>query len=353
MKTIKILFVADTHLGFDLPFRPRIERRRRGPDFFANFERALEPAFKGEVDAVVHGGDLLFRSKVPARLVEMAFEPLERVADKGTPVYLVPGNHERSAIPYRLLITHKNIHIFDKPRTFVLRVRGFTLALAGFPYFRDNVRGNFTEIIRKTGWSEVRAGARILCMHHCVEGAAVGPKNYTFRYNRDVVRIRDIPKAFTAVLSGHIHRFQVLTRDLRGKPAPVPVYYPGSIERTSFSEKEEEKGFLIIEIGIGEKSQGIVKQWEFRNLPARPMIQIEIQAAGLDKNQLETRLKLALESLPEDSVVGLKVHGTIRESALPSLNAASVRSLAPSSMNVVTTLADYRPKALKILSSRN
>ena len=44
MGIIRILFLADTHLGFDLAFRPRIERRRRGPEFFANFERALQPA---------------------------------------------------------------------------------------------------------------------------------------------------------------------------------------------------------------------------------------------------------------------------------------------------------------------
>jgi hypothetical protein len=40
MGLIRILLIADTHLGFDLPFRPRINRRRKGPDFFANFERA-------------------------------------------------------------------------------------------------------------------------------------------------------------------------------------------------------------------------------------------------------------------------------------------------------------------------
>jgi DNA repair exonuclease SbcCD nuclease subunit len=43
MDLIRILLIADTHLGFDLPFRPRIKRRRRGLDFFANFERALMP----------------------------------------------------------------------------------------------------------------------------------------------------------------------------------------------------------------------------------------------------------------------------------------------------------------------
>jgi hypothetical protein len=39
MGLIRTLLIADTHLGFDLPFRPRIKRRRRGPDFFANLSR--------------------------------------------------------------------------------------------------------------------------------------------------------------------------------------------------------------------------------------------------------------------------------------------------------------------------
>jgi exonuclease SbcD len=113
MGLVRVLFLADTHLGFDLAFRPRLERRRRGPEFFANFKRALQPALNGRVDCVVHGGDLLFRSKVPARLVGMAFEPLKQVADTGTPVYLVPGNHERSAIPHRHLAEHPHIHIHE------------------------------------------------------------------------------------------------------------------------------------------------------------------------------------------------------------------------------------------------
>jgi len=344
MSTIKILFLADTHLGFDLPFRPRVKRRRRGPDFFTNFERALEPALRGEVDAVVHGGDLLFRSKVPARLVEMAFEPLERVADNGVPVYLVPGNHERSAIPYRLLVTHKNIHIFDAPQTFLLDVQGGTLALAGFPYARENVRRDFPDIIGKTGWSRREADACILCMHHCVEGATVGPKNYTFRYNRDVVRISDIPEAFSAVLSGHIHRFQVLTRDLRGRPVPAPIFYPGSIERTSFAEKEEDKGYLILEFKTGRKTTGTRIKWEFHELPTRPMIRVSIQAAGLGKDRLEASLRTAIGNLPEDAVVDLKIQGKIREPARKVLRAEALRALAPSSMNLHVILVDERTR---------
>jgi hypothetical protein len=41
---MRVLFVSDTHLGIDMPTRPRVTRRRRGEDFFRNFERALAVA---------------------------------------------------------------------------------------------------------------------------------------------------------------------------------------------------------------------------------------------------------------------------------------------------------------------
>ncbi|MCJ7626327.1 MAG: metallophosphoesterase [Anaerolineaceae bacterium] len=143
LSALRILFLADTHLGFDLPFRPRVERRRRGHDFFANFERALEPALQGEADLVVHGGDLFYRSKVPDALVQMAMEPLVRVANRGVPVYIVPGNHERSKIPLRLWTMHPNIHIFDHPKTYLFTSGKTRLALSGFPFTRA-IRARFT-----------------------------------------------------------------------------------------------------------------------------------------------------------------------------------------------------------------
>lgn len=95
-ESLKVLLLADTHLGFDEPRRPRVQRRCRGPDFWANYERALAPARRGDVDLVVHGGDLLFRSKVRAPLVDRALEPLRQIADGGVPVVHTLGNHERS-----------------------------------------------------------------------------------------------------------------------------------------------------------------------------------------------------------------------------------------------------------------
>ncbi len=340
---IKILFLADTHLGFDLPFKPRIQRRRRGPDFFKMFELALEPVYRGEVDVVVHGGDILYRSKVPPQLVQMAFEPLQKVAAKGIPVVVVPGNHERSAIPFRLWASHPNIHIFVRPKTFYLEVNGSTLALAGFPYVRDNIRQNFRQVLEQTGWNKTPANAVVLCLHHIVEGASLqmGPRMYVFRNNPDVIRTRDLPTGFAAILSGHIHRFQVLTKDLQGNPIPTPVFYPGSTERTSFVEKDEPKGYLTLEIEPStEAAGGILRHWQFHELPARPMCQLEVQAAGLTAVQLESRIRRNLECLPRDSVVKIKIHGHLSSDLLKLVSAKSLRSLAPATMNVTTALVD-------------
>lgn len=349
MGIIRILLMADTHLGFDLPFRPRIRRRRRGPEFFANFERSLKPALAAEVDAVVHGGDVLYRSKVPSRLVEMAFEPLKRVADSGVPVYLVPGNHERSAIPHGHLAAHPGIHLFDRPRTFILQTQRGSLALAGFPFVRRAVRQNFVELVEQTGWRQVEADGWVLCVHQSVDGATVGPVGYTFRYAHDVIRSGDIPPGFAAVLAGHIHRFQAITKDLRGRPLKAPVFYPGSIERTSFAEKEEPKGYLILEFQFPGPATAGLKDCTFHELPTRPMVQRDLHAGGQNAAQLQARIQSCLYQMAPDSIVKLKVYGKISSEAMAVFSAPALRALAPQTMNIEATLVDYvhhrnRPK---------
>jgi exonuclease SbcD len=331
--TVRILFLADTHLGYDLPFRPRIKRRRRGPEFFANFERSLNFALRHRMDAIVHGGDLLYRSKVPSRLVEMAFDPLKRVADTGIPVFLVPGNHERSAVPHRHLAVHPHIYIFDRPRTYIIRLGGLRFAVSGFPFIRNHIRRNFPQILDQTGWNRNRADQYLLCMHQSVEGATVGPVGYTFRYAADVIKLSDIPQEFTAVLSGHIHRRQVLKVNLQGARLRTPVFYSGSIERTSFAEKDEKKGFFVLDFN-SEHPRAALKRWFFHDLPTRPMIQLDVAAARMSPAAMRDWIKATLAELPTDSVVRIKVYGKIREDVRSVLTAGSLRALAPATQNV-------------------
>jgi len=329
---IRVLLIADTHLGFDLPSRPRVERRRRGPDFFANTRLALEPALRREVDLVVHGGDLLYRSKVSAGLVMEALEPLLEVADAGVPVVLVPGNHERSALPYPLLASHRNLHIFDRPRTVELAVGDTRVAIGGFPCERDQVCVRFKTLVDATGALAVEADVRLLCLHQTVEGSRV--KGYTFRQGDDIVRGRDIPSGFAAVLCGHIHRSQILARDLVGRALRSPVLYPGSVERTSLAERDEPKGYLILEIEPDATTGGRLAEWRFHELPARPMEVVTVDATSLTPENLERALCDEFDRLPADAVVQLRVEGDLAPGSGEVIRAARLRRLHPPTMTV-------------------
>jgi exonuclease SbcD len=342
---VRILLLADTHLGIDLPLHPRIERRRRGHDFFANYERALQAARDHAVHAVVHGGDVFYRRRVPANLVQAGFAPLKRLADAGVSVYVVPGNHERSAIPFPMLAEHPHVHLFDRPRTFTAQWNGVRVALAGFPFQRSGVQGAFRALLNQTGWEQADAEVNLLCVHQCFEGATVGPQHYTFRYGDEVVRAGDVPAPFAAVLAGHIHRHQVLTTDLRGRALPTPVIYPGSIERTSFAEREEEKGFVVLDVAPGDARGGVLRQWTFRALPARPMVIEEIQAGGADRAAAERLVADAIHRAPADAVLRIRVRGVPAAGGFAALRAASMRALTPPAMNVELVLVDVeRPR---------
>jgi len=333
---VRLLLLADTHLGLDLPARPRIERRRRGHDFFANYERTLQAARDHEVHAVVHGGDVFYRSRIPASLVQAGFTPLKRLADDGLPVYVVPGNHERSAIPFRLLAEHPGIHLFDRPRTFTATWNG----VAGFPCERKGVRRTFRGLVDATGWERAQVDVNLLCVHQCFEGATVGLQQYTFRDGHDVVRAADVPATFAAVLAGHIHRHQVLTTDLLGRPLPTPVIYPGSIERTSFAEREEDKGYVVLEVAPGTIPGGALTAWTFHSLHVRPMVVAEIQAGGVGGSTVRQLLVDAIARAPEDAVLQIRVHGVPTTEGFLALRAAGVRALAPTTMNVEVVLPD-------------
>ena len=338
---MKILFIADTHLGYDLPLRPRIDRRRRGHDFFQNYQNALEPAFKGEVDAVLHGGDLFFRSRVHPNIVSDAFEPLLQIADNGIPVYIVQGNHERSQIPRSLFETHENIFIFDTPSTYTQHFENLKISFSGFPCVRNGIQGRFKEMVKRTQWQQYEANVRFLCMHQAVEGAQVGVQNYTFRFGADIIRGSDIPPIFDAVLSGHIHRAQVLPQNLGGVKLGAPVIYPGATERTSFAERGEAKGYFIIEVILNTDSHRPVVTWNFYTLPTRDMHVIDLNVETLSTDHVSEKLKHALLQYKPDSIVRFRVNGKISPEVFSVLSNKNLRRLAPPTMNVEFSIPKF------------
>ena len=167
-----------------------------------------------------------------------------------------------------------------------------------------------------------------------MEGAQVGVNNFTFRSGQDVVRGQDITSEFSAVLCGHIHRAQVLTRDLRQQPLAAPVIYPGSVERTSFAERTEEKGYVILSIGLTDRNKSALRDVSFIPLPTRPMVSLLFEPAHTDIKDLGSQLSGRLRDLDPDSVVRVVLQGPNSEETRRVLSSAYLRQLAPPSMNI-------------------
>jgi DNA repair exonuclease SbcCD nuclease subunit len=164
--------------------------------------------------------------------------------------------------------------------------------------------------VEETNWRKKRANINILCLHQAIDGATVGPSNYTFRNREEVIDIDDIPDGINLVLSGHIHRRQIL-RTRTG----IPVIYSGSIERTSFAERDEPKGFYDITVA-SDSAQPRIK---FIELPTRPMIILN-QNNSMKKSEILKHL----QTIPQNAIVRLQMGNNL------TLN--EIRAECPESM---------------------
>jgi exonuclease SbcD len=254
---IQFLHLADTHLGARHP------GRGPGDPYLLNLRRALAPAREGRVHLVLHGGDFFNRSRPPVRLLAEAAAELTEAAEGGAEVVVVPGNHERSVQPARLLLTHPRIHVIERPDCIRLNLDGLRVSIYGFPFVRHDPRGKFMAILVATGWPHGRGDVDILTCHQTLDNATVGPGNFTFRHGPDVIPRAWIPPEIHYAALGHIHRHQFLTHP--GNPE-LQLAYPGATERTSRAERHEAKGYLT-----GELSPGTPVRAQFVQLPALPI----------------------------------------------------------------------------------
>ncbi|GMU82892.1 MAG: hypothetical protein AMXMBFR47_27630 [Planctomycetota bacterium] len=336
---IRVLHLADSHIGAQLPARPRLKIARRGDDFVRSYERVLDRALEQNVDLVLHAGDVFDQPRPSSAAMAAAAGPLLRVAGAGVPVVIVPGNHERSALPASLLFSHPKLHILAQPRTLRLTLRGVRVAVAGFPCLRRSSAERFAGALAATGWGPDEADVNILLCHQTFESAVCGPVAFRFRSGEDVVERTALPEGFDYVAAGHIHRHQVLTRPGGGGP---PIVYSGSVDRIGFAELHEPKGCMLLEFGDAKSdperdrsddgAQSIDSDGRgsfalstaklrgtFLEHTVRPMAALPLDVTALDGAAIRERVAEWLRNLPAESLGQVRLSGNAEPRALRGL----------------------------------
>lgn len=324
---LRILHLADSHIGAHLPRRPRLERPRRGDDLITAYRTVLGRARELAVDLIIHAGDLFDEPNPSGHALTAAAAPLLELAADGFPIVVVPGNHERSVLPATVLLAHPRIHIAAQPTTVRFRLRGCTIAVAAVPCIRRGSGAAFERHLAATGWADEPADLHILAAHQAFDCARCNSSTYCFRTGEDVIARDGLPSAFAYIACGHIHQHQVLTTS-----AGIPLVYAGSCERVSFAEREEPKGCVLVEFHGGGAEH------HFLEHPVRPMCVVPIDISGLTRRELRDALVEAVAGLPPRAVAALRLTGAASAGALENLGIAeTLRQQRPEALITVTT----------------
>jgi exonuclease SbcD len=307
---LRILHLADSHLGAGLPRRARVRRRTRGDDLIDSYRRGLARASEFGVDLVIHAGDVFDAPHPTGSALAAAAEPLLESAGRGIPVVIVPGNHERSVLPGSVLLAHPLIHVVAEPTTLCFECRGWRVAVAAFPCVRRRSGERFAEFLAATGWEDVPADVRILAVHQTFADARCGPDNFRFRVGEDVIAREAVPAAFHYVAAGHVHRHQALATT----PDGPPIVYAGSLDRVSFAERDEPKGCVLVEFS----GRGGVEV-RYLEHPVRPMVTRSIDVTGLSPADVASAIVVTLAGLPQAAVASVQLTGRSEPQVLRGL----------------------------------
>ncbi len=342
---MKILHTADIHLGSNTYGRIDSETglNTRLLDFKRCFEFMVRRGLDEEIDLFLFCGDA-YRTADPTPTQQKVFaECLKPIAEAGIPIVMITGNHDHpvsfgkaSALDIFGYISGE-VYVFRKPDTAVIQTRSGPFQLLAMPWpirsmllskgeYRKKSPLEIREIIEQIYVEFIAAAAKdfdpalptVLAGHFSVQGSEYAGSERTSLIAHE-------PKFTPGQLSvppidyvalGHIHKFQ----DRRTDPEAPPVVYCSSIERISFKECDERKGFVLLSIEAkdGEKETS----YEFVDTPARRFLSLQVDAReAVDPTEALVQA-IAREDVAE-AIVRVRYH--IEEAQVGQIDAHRIR----------------------------
>ena len=381
---LKILHCADIHLGYETHGRldAATGLNTRLLDFRRCFDAMAARAVAERVDLFLFCGDA-YRTADPTPTQQKQFaEAMRPVAEAGIPVVMIVGNHDHpvtfgkasSVDIFGVLggsLPGGRVEIFAQP-TFCApgRDHGPVETLAGplqlvaLPWpirskilTRDEHRGKtphevrefietfYADFVRSCAADIDPAMPAIVAAHLTVQGAELGGSERasliahepTFTAAQLTPRGPDGRSAFDYVALGHIHRYQDRNRDAFERGEGPPVVYSSSIERISFKEHDDRKGFVIVEIDAPGAGQPKTTRYTFVDTPARRFVPVTVDATGTDDPTAAVLAELARHDVA-DAVVRVRYTadenqhvdaGAVREALAAADTVAAIEREAP------------------------
>lgn len=259
---------SDQHLGFRRFAGARSPTRQA--DFYRVFNAWVEETIKSGAGVATLAGDLFDTPDPDNMSLWVAMHGIKRLLDAGIEVIAASGNHDtplsNRAHIYSVL-AELPIHCVYGEEVETVDIRGARFVVV--PWFE-----------RVLDWNGLPDGDVLVVHTTCAESPAVNK-------NRNFADLDEIRWKYCALGDWH-KRLEVAPNS----------FYPGSLERTSFGEEDEETGAMFFDLGSEEVT--------FWDSPSRRMISFEANLEDLSEPMEWIRCILEEE---KDSCVRLRLHG--------------------------------------------
>ncbi|MHC1680216.1 MAG: exonuclease SbcCD subunit D [Methanomassiliicoccales archaeon] len=307
---MRIVHIADSHVGFSAYRRsdPETGMNQREVDIYQAFDRLVDSIISKRPDAVLHSGDLFDSVRPSNRALSVVLEQLLRLSEAKIPVVLIAGNHSTPRLKetgsvFRLFEHIEGVTAFYTPGMHRLELGDLTITC--FPH-QD--KESMVEALQT--WKRGRGRYEVGMLHAGIQGLT--------RYSMGEANELNLPSSLLNleadyIALGHFHDHEQITEN---------AWYCGSLERLSFAEAGQEKGYMLVDLERDKK--------DFIRLPSRPMYSLgPFKAKGKEAGALQEELTVALRSVP--------IEGSMVRLVIDDVPAALYRSL---DLNALRSMAD-------------
>lgn len=300
--SILIIHCSDIHLDrrFNLGDPQRSEQRKK--DIENNFKKIVDFTINGKADLFILSGDIFDKVNPSNSALSFLVSQIKRLKDNEIETVMIGGNHDVPKMGSQFLaidvLERAGLAtVFSDTEEFqekIIIINGDEVQLVGKSYNSKNQSQN-----PFSNYNITKKGKYLICiLHGSLIGLNVDSINpMDSQYNP--FGVNDIREEIDYLALGHFHnRFD------REKSNTL-ICNPGSIEKLSWSESGDQKGFAVIELSNGDK------QLRFEDLDSR---NFQFKEIPLNK-EIEHINEHILEKLDKvknpEAILRLSLKGTI------------------------------------------
>lgn len=255
--SIQILHCSDLHLdkNFNIPNLAKALERKE--DLNNSFSSAVEYAIKNKPDLFIISGDI-FDKILPtnASRVFLTHE-VKRLRDAKIAVFMIGGNHEvprfgaSPSLAIDVLGSAGIATVFSRSDVVEKRILSIgtkSVCVSGRSYYTQSEGANPLKDVE----IPCDGDYNILIIHGSLQGLNVASSNPEMAHQNPFLA-DDIKKGLSYLALGHFHNhFEREHKD-------CTIVNPGSLEKLSWAEMTDEKGFVWAELNGSKKSTEFIR----------------------------------------------------------------------------------------------